>query len=101
MQKFCFLEPDFVKIDKCLVEQLDISDEVEALEDLLLPISLLQVNDENIKNIAQIRIDFLYNQQRKAEAMIESTILLAEKMNATVITEYVENEKIFHILQKL
>ncbi len=63
---------------------------------------LLQPNISKIdRETIQDQIDDHYSKKKLASHIIESTTRLAKNINAVVIAEYVENEEIFHDLQKL
>lgn len=67
-----------------------------------LKLELLQPNISKIdRETIQAQINDLYSKKEFASHIIESTTRLAKKINAVIIAEYVENEEIFHDLQKL
>lgn len=97
LEKLALLRPDFIKLDRCLIEKLNISDAVRKLKLELLQPNISKIDRETI----QAQINDLYSKKEFASHIIESTTRLAKKINAVIIAEYVENEEIFHDLQKL
>ncbi|OIP54562.1 hypothetical protein AUK10_00630 [Candidatus Gracilibacteria bacterium CG2_30_37_12] len=97
LEKLVLLKPDYIKLDRCLVEQLNISNVVKELESKLLQ---PDIGERESKNI-QTQIDDLYSKKKYASAIIRSTVLLATDINAVVIAEHVENKEVFHDLQEL